>query len=463
MTYPRRVRQHSGVTRITSTRPARALLIAFLLAGCGPTAQALRPTLAPGSESTAEPQASPGQGPILLPGGGESTVAPAPPEASPVGGSATPQPGGIAQVMAGFDAANAFEVDDATWDGTKYVAVGFGPMPDQSYFGTRQGVVWTSGDGVTWQAAPDAAFQNVSLTNVVPLGSNLYVFGDFSTCAQDLETECTDDPNAGTVVLRSANGGQWERLAEPAEITHATFDGVGTNGDTLVAWGSASDENETTTLWTSADGSMWTATTDLAGLDTVDTAGPGPSGLVAFGTQYVEELEDTKLVASSASDGTHFASANVPAMTTASLVNEIAGPGGAAAVGYAESDTSAAIGLAMFSSDGTNWTAASASDDSFRDGVLVDVHSSSSAYVAVGGTLDEDDPTLETGRVWVSADGRSWHSPGSFGGPFTQYGASALGPAGLVVFTEDQNDAENDIDITSTINAWLVPATALAP
>ena len=36
--------------------------------------------------------------------------------------------------------------------------------------------------------------------------------------------------------------------------------------------------------------------------------------------------------------------------------------------------------------------------------------------------------TLQGGRIWVSADGKSWRSPGDFGGVYSQYGASVLGP-----------------------------------
>ena len=102
--------------------------------------------------------------------------------------------------------------------------------------------------------------------------------------------------------------------------------------------------------------------------------------------------------------------------------------------------------------------------DLFDNGLINDVHSSDSQYVAVGSTIDQDDMTLQTGRVWVSADGQAWRSLGDFGGSFNQYGGSALGPSGLVVFTEDEEDANDEgTDVKATINGWLIPTAQLAP
>jgi hypothetical protein len=135
-----------------------------------------------------------------------------------------------------------------------------------------------------------------------------------------------------------------------------------------------------------------------------------------------------------------------------------------AGVGYAESDTSPSLAMALFSSDGTNWIQVNSSDSSFENGLMNNVHSSDSQYVAVGSTVNQDDMTLQTGRVWVSADGKSWRSLGDFGGSFNQYGGSALGAGGLVVFTEDEEDANDQgTDVKSTINGWIIPTAQLAP
>ena len=426
-------------------------VILVVAAACGPTAQVLHPTLPPRLSShpvttpsdTANPNATPG------------SETPAPP--------ATPPPPGITDPLTSFPSADAFEVTGvaATTDG--FEAVGFGDLAGQGYFGLRQGIVWKSADGLSWQESADPAFQDVTPTNIVTLGSDVYVFGMFSTCASALDSECVDDPGAGTVVFRSPNGGPWERLTQTPDIQQAQFDGVRTAANMLVAFGSAADENGTSTLWTSTDGLAWTATTDLAGLDPVSAVAANDAGLVAFGTRYDDTIEDTQLVAATSSDNIHFTAANVPSIPIASVVDMAAGPGGFVGVGYAESDVAPSIGLTVASADGTSWAQTVASDGSFQDSLLTDVHSAANEYVSVGSTLDSNDPTLQTGRIWASADGQRWRSLGDFGGPFSQYGASALGASGLVVFTADQAESENDYDIRSTIYGWFLPTNRLGP
>jgi hypothetical protein len=418
---------------------------------CGPTANALRPTLPPRTLSpiNATPQ------PQVTPVGIGSSIAPA--------ASGTPPPPGIAQPMTNFVQGNAYEVTSVAVTPTGFVAVGFAGT-GQGYFGLRQGVVWTSSDGLTWQQTEDPAFIDVSPTSVVSLGNDVYVFGAYSTCADALDEECTDDPNAGTVIFRSSSGGPWEQLAQTSDIVGAEFDGVRVWDTTLVAWGAAGDDNGTTTLWTSKDGLSWTPTTNLAGLDPIDSVGVGGPGIVAFGEHFDDTIEDTQLVGASSSDGIQFSSATVPQVTAASVTDVIAGPGGMAGVGWATSDTSPSVSLSVFSSDGTTWSQSTASDGSFDNTLLDDVHSTASEYVAVGSSVSDVDMTLQTGGVWVSQDGRTWRTLGAFGGLFSQYGDSALGPSGLVIFTADEQDSNEDgTDVNSTIYGWFIPTSQLAP
>lgn len=435
--------------------PRRPFLLATAVLGlvivaCGPTANALRPTLPPRNPppgATIEPEGSAS--------GGKESVQPA--------ASGTPPPPGIAQPMAAFPQGPAYEVTGVTVTPTGYVAVGFAGT-GQGYFGLHQGVVWNSSDGSTWQQSVDPAFLDVSPTSVVALGTDVYLFGLFATCSDVIDDECTENPNAGTVVFRSSSGGPWEQLAQTTDIIHAEFDGVRAWGNALVAWGAAGDDNGTTTIWTSSDGLTWTPATDLVGLDPVDSVGAGGPGLVAFGAEFLDSIEDTQLVGASSSDGIHFTSTNVPKVTGASVVDAIAGPGGMAGIGWAESDTTPSVGMSVFSADGTTWTQTSAADGSFDNSLMNDIHSSASEYVAVGSTIDELDMTLQTGRIWVSADGQTWRSLGAFGGQFSQYGASVLGPDGLLIFTEDEQDSDDEgTDVKSTIYGWIIPTAKLGP
>jgi len=233
--------------------------------------------------------------------------------------------------------------------------------------------------------------------------------------------------------------------------------------DTLVAWGAAADNNVTTTLWTSKDGLTWAPTTNLAGLDPISAVGVGGPGLVAFGSQYIDTIDNTQLMVATSRDGIAFSSATAPTVTGASVTDAVAGPGGMAAIGYVESDTDPSTGVAMSSADGTTWTVASSSDTTFSNTQLNDIHSSASAYVTVGSSVDDTDFSLQTAGIWVSGDGKTWRSLGNFGGQFSQYGGSALGPTGLVLFTANEQDTNDGSDINSTIHGWFVPSAQLVP
>src|SRR4051794_1732481 len=128
-----------------------ALAVVVLLAACGPTANAIR---TPGPIRTLAPDNGSGDGTVSGP---VQSVHPA--------GSGTPPPGGIAQRITGFPQGNAYEVTDATATSNGLVAVGF-TGTGQGYYGLRQGVVWRSSDGLTWQQTIDPALVDVSPSNV---------------------------------------------------------------------------------------------------------------------------------------------------------------------------------------------------------------------------------------------------------------------------------------------------------
>ena len=65
---------------------------------------------------------------------------------------------------------------------------------------------------MSWQLSADPAFLEVSPNGVVALGSDVYLYGDFSLCeyVTDENQDCTEDPNAGTVIFKSSSGGPWQ-------------------------------------------------------------------------------------------------------------------------------------------------------------------------------------------------------------------------------------------------------------
>ena len=426
-----------------------AAAVVAIAAACGPTATAVHPTLPLRTLSPNNGGDGTISGPVAI-----QSIAPA--------GSGTPPPGGIAQRLTGFQQGNAYEVIDATATPNGLVAVGF-TGTGGGYYGLRQGVVWTSSDGLTWQQTADPAFVDVTPSNVVSIGDSVYVFGDYETCSEEAD-ECSDDNSVGTVVFKSTGGGAWQQLAQSQDITASEFDGVSAWDNTLVAWGTGADDNASTTIWTSSDGLTWTATTDLGGLDPVDSVAAGGPGLIAFGEKYDDTIEDSQLVAATSTDGIHFTPVTVPPVTGGAIVDAATGPGGFAGVGYAESNDFSSLAMSVQSADGSTWTQTNAPDNSFDNALLNDVHATANGYVAVGSTLDDEDMTYQTGRVWVSADGKTWRSLGSFGGEFSQYGASAMAPGGLVVFTEDEQDSNADgTDVNSSLYGWYIPNSALAP
>jgi len=452
-----RVRHHSRVKSVLrrSHLPALAPLVIALLGllaavvACGPTANAIRPTLPP---RTLTPD-----GGFTSPPGTPSGITPSVAPAS----SYTPPPAGVAQPMTSFPQGSAYEVAAVTTTPTGFVAIGFAGA-GQGYYGLHQGVIWTSSDGMTWQQQVDPAFVDVDPTYVAAMGNDVYVFGYYTNCS-DMDDECELDANAGMVIFRSSSGGPWQQLAQTTDILNAEFDGVRVWNDTLVAWGAAADNDVTTTLWTSKDGLTWAPTTNLAGLDPISAVGVGGPGLVAFGSQYIDTIDNTQLMVATSRDGIAFSSATAPTVTGASVTDAVAGPGGMAAIGYIESDTDPSTGVAMSSADGTTWTVASSSDTTFSNTQLNDIHSSASAYVTVGSSVDDTDFSLQTAGIWVSGDGKTWRSLGNFGGQFSQYGGSALGPTGLVLFTANEQDTNDGSDINSTIHGWFVPSAQLVP
>jgi len=379
------------------------------------------------------------------------------------GAPGTIPPGGIAEPLTGFQQGDAYEVTDLTTTPTGgLVAVGTAGT-GQGYYGLLQGVVWRSDDGQNWQQTVDPALLYVSPNHVVASGDNVYLFGDYSSCSDTTEDECPADATTGTIIFRSAAGGPWEHLPQTTDIIGASFTDVTTWNNTLVAWGSAADENASTTVWTSSDALTWKPTTDLAGLDPVDAVTVGGPGLVALGSNYIESIDDFELAAATSTDGVHFTAASAASITGAMVTDATAGSNGIAGVGWASSEEVASSGLAVFSPDGQTWTQGSTTDNSFDTATLIDVHPTASGYVVVGSTTT-DELDYDLGRVWGSADGQSWRSLGDLGGPFNLYGASALAPSGLYVFTAYQETGDEDeSDMKSTVYGWFVPNDRLAP
>jgi hypothetical protein len=398
-----------------------------------------------------------------------ATLAPCGPGTGPGGTGAPPaassEPASAAEVfthVTSFPSGDAFDVTAVTWSPVGFVAAGYGPMPGHDFFGLRQGLLWSSCDGMSWQQIVDPAFENISPAAVVAVGADLFVIGELSACSE-ADEECPE-PEFESVILRSSAAGSWERLTLPPEMRLAYLEGAAPLDGRLAVYGAADDETQSGTLWLSTDGATWTSTTDLGGMDQVVAVMPLDGGIVVFGDVFNEDLGDAQLAAATSADGRAFTRVDVPPLLGGMVNSAAAGPAGSVAVGvgYAGDSELALKALALHSTDGLTWSEASATDGSFDGSTLDRVHALPNGYVGVGSVSDDADFTSRSGRIWLSADGRGWRIAGDYGANLTDSETSALGPKGLVILTVDQQETE-DGDVINTIGAYYAPLDRLTP
>ncbi len=335
-----------------------------------------------------------------------------------------------------------------------FAAVGFGAAPGETYFGRRQGIVWTSADGRTWQQSADPAFASATLEGLVALGDSLYAFGTIEACGLEAPDDCVEVPESGWAVWRSTGGGAWERLPQFAAIQTGSIDGVTVAHGNLVAFGWAGEE-AMPTIWFSPDGTNWTGTAALAEMEQITAVSETPSGVSAFGTRYSEELDDIELMAAFSSDGVTFGSVGAPSLPGATIQSLASGSVGLAAVGEATDPDLNFTGVALHSADGLTWTQASAGDGSFDGSDILAAHAVTGGFVALGLLPDSEDFGVSSGQSWRSSDGLSWSALAPFGESFTRISSSAAGGAGIVAFTVTEEGFEEE-SVTSTPAAWLL-------
>ena len=335
-----------------------------------------------------------------------------------------------------------------------YAAVGFGPAAGETYFGRRQGIVWTSADGRTWQQNVDPAFQFVTPEEIASIGDSLYVFGTIEACGLEAPEDCVEVPESGWAVWRSTGGGAWERLPQFAQIQAGGIDGVSVVRGTLVAYGWTGDEAQPT-IWYSADGATWTSTSAVAEMDPVTAVTEAPAGISAFGTAYSDEVDDIRVITAFSSDGITFGTVDAPDVVGGTVQFATTGPAGLVAVGESTDPDLNFTGLVMHSVDGQSWAQAAASDGSFDGADILRVHSIPGGYVAIGLLPDPDEFGFSSGQSWRSTDGVSWAALAPFDESFTRMSSSAAGVGGVLAFTVQEEGFEGE-SVTSTPEAWLL-------
>ncbi len=441
--------------RLSRIRPGVGVLVCISVAlwGCGGPS----PVVTPPDGSAAPTQVvGPPSGPVtstasLAPGVTPASPATAGPTAA---GPATPFSATVWRSLGEFPFAGAFEVTSVTATSTGYAAVGFAAVPGETYFGRRQGIVWTSADGRAWQQSADPAFQYVTPEEIVSLGDSLYVFGTLEACGLEAPDDCVEVPESGWAAWRSTGGGPWERLPQNSDMKSGGVDGVAVAHGNLAVFG-WTGERALSTIWYSTDGVNWNATSAVAGMDPVTAVAEAPTGIAAFGTVYSEEVDDLRLITAFSADGVAFGNVAAPDIVGGTMQAATLGEAGLVGVGESTDSDLNFTGLALHSADGQAWTQATAPDGSFAGADLLRVHGVPGGYVALGLLPDPDDFGINSGQSWKSADGVSWSALAPFGVSFTRISSSAAGPGGVVVFTVQEEGFEEE-SVTSTPEAWLL-------
>jgi hypothetical protein len=467
------------VARLNRAIGGRALLIGTLLvtvlAGCGPTAEAIvtptprhggppvsiplrtvvpatpKPTTtASGPTATLDPNAT--ATPIDL-----ST--PPPTDGQPtLHTGETPAPGEHWIHLTNFPASDAFEVTSVSATPAGFVAVGFKAVGDEGFFGRRQGVVWTSADGTNWVETAPPELQFATPEDVAVLGDALFIFGSVETCDFTLDEECVEPDDAGWGMW-TLTGGVWQRLATPLSMANGTMDGVTVANGALEAFGWTGDETQSSIVWRSTDGVNWAESTNVAGMDPITAVAGVPAGVAAFGSVFDADIADLRLIAAVAGDGLNFGAASVPALSGTTIQAISAGPAGVVAVGDGDNVDVGFDGVVLFSADGATWSPGQATDASFNGATLRAVHAVPNGYVALG-MLPESLDGMAAGMSWLSADGLNWQMLGKLGGTFSLLETSAAGPAGIVAFTVSDVGFDEEAS-SSTVDAWFAPVGSL--
>ena len=441
-------------------RLAAGAIVALSVAlwGCGGPSPVITP--ASGSAAPSLAVGSPRPSGVAEPTGPTATLAPGvtPPlataGATPAGPAATPFAATAWRSLDDFPFAGAFEVTSVTSTASGYAAVGFGAISGETYFGRRQGMVWSSADGLTWEQNADPAFQFVTPEEIVSLGDSLYVFGTIEACGLAAPDDCVEVSESGWNVWRSNGGGAWERLPQEAGIQAGGIDGVAVAHGNLVAFGWTGDE-ALPTIWYSPDGATWSATSAVAGMDPVTAVTEAPAGISVFGTVYSEEVNDLRLIAAFSSDGVAFGNVDAPDIVGGTVQSAESAEAGLVAVGESTDPDLNFTGLALHSADGQSWTQAAAPDGSFAGADILSVHSVPGAFVALGLLPDPDDFGISSGQSWKSTDGISWSALAPFGESFSRISSSDTGVGGVIAFTVEEEGFEEE-SVTSTPEAWLL-------
>jgi hypothetical protein len=264
------------------------------------------------------------------------------------------------------------------------------------------GAIWTSSDGRAWRRASGAGgFEDAGVGDIAANGRSFLALG--ATCA--LESEC-----AGTRIWTSMNGSAWTaarpNLPQDASMSHAVAGpagwlGAGSVGDLL---------DSRPAVWSSADGVRWTEARGFEGArGYVLGLAATNAAFVAYGSVGPPDALAAAVWVSD--DGSAWE--RVPAgRAPAGAEVTVAGSVGDVIVAFSRSLPTGGVSRVWTSRDGRSWQES-------RVGTAFRVSGVSEVYVttlvqAANGLIAFGDADLEGGTrtvgVWVTTDGESWQA-----------------------------------------------------
>jgi hypothetical protein len=158
-----------------------------------------------------------------------------------------------------------------------------------------QAASWSSPDGLSWTAAPDAPAMHAPTGDWLQMnGLTAGADGWLAVGEENPICSCVD-AWISAAIWTSADGLHWTRQASGADLAHAAMTGVTTGGPGFVAVGHAIDETPARgsnalyvhpVAWTSADGTSWTRVPEPAAFDLPNQA-EDPITIVSNGHRLV--------------------------------------------------------------------------------------------------------------------------------------------------------------------------------
>ncbi|HWH23827.1 MAG TPA: hypothetical protein VNW68_02920 [Candidatus Limnocylindria bacterium] len=363
-------------------------------------------------------------------------------------------------IGADFPLGAAIEISALVATDSGFVAVGYEPLDGEDVFGLRQGIVWRSADGRSWQRSAPADLLHVTPLAMASFEGQLYIGGTLSSCPLLSDVGCDEPPEAGNAVWRSVDGASWQRLDVPETLGQGLIDGMVVGAGQLAIHGGEGDAF-TATVWLTSDGLAWAEQRQLGGPEPISVLHGDAAGFVAFGTRYDEGLDAVEVVASRSADGMPFEPASVPAGIDATVEGVAFDGRRYVAVGHGgDEHDGTLVPITLISLDGRDWRLAEVGPEMAGAG-LRRIAAVPDGLIAIGFYPESGDSIRDLGYTWFSDDGESWRPIGPLAGAEYSQLSGVAHDGRTIVVTAVDFDAPDDDDPYSTVHVWVASLAAL--